>query len=68
MIEADELTFLGLLSVLDGRHYNRGIRAHKIVAEAMEPLRWATFLERNEKQHDAGSIIALATTIGPIPN
>ena len=32
-------------SVLDGRHYHRGIHAHKIVAEAMGRLRWATFLE-----------------------
>ena len=45
-------------SVLDGRHYNRGIHAHTIVAEAMRRLKWVTFRKCNEKQHDAGDIIS----------
>ena len=57
--------------VLDGRHYtcyNRRIHALKIVAEAMERLRWATFLECNEKQHDSVNIITIATTIDQFRN
>ena len=55
-------------SVLDGRHYNRGIHAHTIVAEATKCLRWATFLDCNEKQHDTVDIITLATTIDRFRN
>ena len=53
LIEADVLASGSVDSVLDGKHYNRGIHAQKIVAEAMDRLRWVTFLEWNENQHDA---------------
>ena len=57
--------------VLNGRYYtcyNRRIHALKIVLEAMERLRWSTFLKCNEKQHDAVNIITIATTIDQFRN
>ena len=69
LIEADVLLASGSVnSVLDGQHCNRGIHTQKIVAEAMERLRWVTFLEWNENQHDAVDIITLATTIEQFRN
>ncbi|XP_065185756.1 uncharacterized protein LOC135816485 [Sycon ciliatum] len=32
-------------SALDGRHYNRGMRFHKIASEALERLRWKEFVD-----------------------
>ena len=36
-------------SALDGRQYNRGVRYHKIVAEALERLRWKAFVDTTGK-------------------
>ena len=68
MIEAEVLASGSVDSVLDGQHYNRGIHAQKIVAEAMERLRWVILLEWNENQHDAVDIITLAPTIDQFRN
>ena len=32
-------------AVLDGKHYNRSIRAHKLIVEALLRVRWAAFVE-----------------------
>lgn len=34
-----------LSGVMNGHQYNRAVRAHKILAEALERLRWEAFLE-----------------------
>ena len=67
LIEADVLlASVFLNSVLDGQRCNRGVHTQKIVAEAMERLRWVTFLEWNENH--AVDIITLATTIEQFRN
>jgi len=50
LIEADVLASGSVDAVLQGRHYNRGLRVHKLVAEALERLKWEAFLDWNEKQ------------------
>ena len=44
LLEADVLASGSVDAVLDGRHYNRRLRVHKLVAEAMERLRWDAFI------------------------
>lgn len=43
IIESEILRSGSVVGVLEGRHYNRGIRVHKIVFEAMLRLRWKAF-------------------------
>jgi hypothetical protein len=72
LIEADVLASGSVDAVLGGRHYNRGMRAHKLVAEAIERLRWAAFLKWNNSQGhsvDLAPLAALAEKIrGTVDN
>lgn len=43
IIESEILGSGSVVGMLEGRHYNRGIRVHKIVFEAMLRLRWKAF-------------------------
>jgi hypothetical protein len=43
MIESEVVASGSMTGVLSGRHYNRCIRAHKIMYEAMERLRFQAF-------------------------
>ena len=43
LVESGVIASGSVAAVLDGKHYNRGIRAHKIVWEAMSRLRWRQF-------------------------
>lgn len=40
MIESEIVAIGSVKGVLSGKHYNRSIRAHKIIYEAMERLRF----------------------------
>lgn len=43
LVESGTVAPGSVAAVLDGRHYNRGVRAHKIVWEALSRLRWQQF-------------------------
>ena len=42
-IESEVIAAGSLSGVLEGKHYNRGVRAHKIVFEVLLRLRWEVF-------------------------
>ena len=45
MIESEIVASGSVKGVLTGKHYNRCIRAHKVVFEAMQRLRFLAFYE-----------------------
>lgn len=45
VIEAGIVAPGSLNGAMNGHHYNRSIRLHKCVAEAMERIRWHSFLD-----------------------
>ena len=47
LIESDILATGSVDATPDGHHYNRGVRAHKLVAEGIGRLRWAMLLQWN---------------------
>ncbi len=48
LIEANVLASGSVDAVLEGRHYNRGLRVHKLVSEALGRMRWSAFRKWNE--------------------
>lgn len=48
-----------LNGVFSGKHYNRCIRAHKLVFEAMERLRFEAFLD-TQSNAEKGEVIGFA--------
>lgn len=40
LVESGVLGSGSIAGVLEGKHYNRAVRMHKLVAEALERLRW----------------------------
>ena len=55
MIESEIVAPGSLKGVLSGKHYNRCVRAHKMIFEAMERLRFQAFEETlsNLEKNDA---------------
>ena len=45
LIESDIVAVGSVNGVMNGHHYNRSIRCHKLMAEALHVLRWDSFLE-----------------------
>ena len=45
LIEADIVIQGSIKGILSGHHYNRSIRANKMMYDALVQLRWKTFLE-----------------------
>lgn len=45
MVESDLVGANSVLSVLSGKHYNRAMRAHKVVFEAIIRMQWTSFEE-----------------------
>ena len=43
LVEADIIASGSVDAALDGKHYNRAVRAHKVVTEALQRLRWQEF-------------------------
>ena len=52
LIESDILATGSADATLNGHHYNRGIRTHKLVYEGMDRLLWEAFLQWNREQPD----------------
>ena len=53
-IESQIVTEGSISRVIDGKHYNRGVRAHKYLYEALTRLAWAEFmpwLETGDPDH-----------------
>jgi hypothetical protein len=50
LIESEVVAERSLNSVLNGHQYNRAVRAHKIVYEALSRIRFASFLETLEEE------------------
>ncbi len=44
-MEADIVAAGSINKVFEGQHWNRGVKAHRIGAEAFNRLRWMRFLE-----------------------
>ena len=59
-IEAQIVAEGSISGVIDGKHYNRGERAHKYLYEALMRLAWAEFLRRLESS-DPNHRIAVAS-------
>ena len=47
-IESQIVAEGSISGVIDGKHYNRGVRAHKYLYEALMRLAWAEFTRRLE--------------------
>ena len=47
-----------ITSVLPGKHYNRGIRTHQVVMEALFRLLWREFEKWLGQQHNLGGVLA----------
>ena len=56
-IEAGIVAEGSINGVLDGKHYNRAVRVHKYIYEALMRLVWAEFLLWKENDQEASSII-----------
>ena len=52
MIESDIVAAGSVNGVLSGKHYNRSIRAHKLIYEAMQRLRVKAFLKSLPENDD----------------
>ena len=68
MIESDILAAGSVNGILSGKHYNRSIRAHKLIYEAMQRLRVKAFLkslpENDERRCDFNSVgVALLDSV-----
>jgi hypothetical protein len=66
LIESDVLANGSVDSTLDGRHYNRGIRAHKLTVEGFGRLRWAAFLQWNDAQVPKVDMESLTGAVGKV--
>jgi hypothetical protein len=62
LVESETVAQGSLNGVFSGKHYNRCIRAHKLVFEAMERLRFEAFLD-TQSTEQKGEIIGLAKEI-----
>ena len=45
-IESQIVADCSISGVIDGKHYNRGVRAHKYLYEALMRLAWAEFTKK----------------------
>ena len=64
VVESEVLAAGSVASVLDGKHYNRGMRVHKVVWEALSRLRWRQF-ERFLEGQGHGCPIAIDSLAQP---
>ena len=62
LVESETVAQGSLNGVFSCKHYNRCIRAHKLVFEAMERLRFEAFLD-TQSTEQKGEIIGLAKEI-----
>ena len=69
IIESELVAAGSLNGVLTGHHYNRGLRAHKILYEALQQMRWQSFLTTLDSEHHAKANEAMRSlcSAGPSP-
>ena len=68
LIEADIVAPGSINGILNGHHYNRSIRANKMMYEVLVRLRWKAFLEVSSAD-ECDSVLDLAkelNEVGPI--
>ena len=66
LIESEVIAPGSLPAVLDGKHYNRSVRAHKIVFEALLRLHWEVFqnwLKTNHPEYEEKNIVAIIAEV-----
>ena len=51
LVESGVVAHGSVNAVLDGKHYNRAVRAHKVVFETVERLRFGAYLESLTEKH-----------------
>lgn len=61
-IESDVVVAGSIDGVLTGHHYNRSIRAHKLLMEALQRLRWRAYLD-TLTQEDHAAALKIATDL-----
>ena len=67
LVESEIVATGSLNGVMSGHHYNRSIRAHKLMFEALQRLRWKAFLNNinPDKQADIMKVAMLLNKTGP---
>lgn len=67
LIEAEVIAAGSINAVLTGHHYNRSMRAHKLLFEAMQRLRWKQFLQvlSTNEQEEATEVVSKLREVGP---
>jgi hypothetical protein len=63
LVESEVVACGSMNALLDGKHYNRAIRAHKLIMEAMLRLKWEYFLTWLQKHDD---LTPVAKVLQPI--
>jgi len=58
---ADVLVTGSVDGALEGRHYNRKLRVHKLVSEALGRMRWSAFRKWNENHTDPVNVYELTS-------
>jgi len=66
LMEADVLASESVDAVLEERHYNRGLRVHKLVSDALEQLRWSASRKWNEHHTDPVDVDELTSVFGDL--
>ena len=59
LIESDVIAAGSVNGVLEGKHYNRGIRMHKLVMEALFRIKWKNFGQWLTEQENSSAYISL---------
>eukprot|EP00057_Strongylocentrotus_purpuratus_P015294 XP_011669768.1 PREDICTED: uncharacterized protein LOC105440883 [Strongylocentrotus purpuratus] len=67
IIESGLIATGSVNGVLSGHHFNRSLRAHKLLCEAMERLRWLSFMKTlpDEQQEEASDVLLKMHTTFP---
>ena len=67
LVESEVVAIGSANAVVEGRHYNRALSAHKIFAEALEHLRFEAFFNSisKEKQKEISDIAKLLVAVFP---
>lgn len=56
LIESDLVAAGSIDGVISGHHYNRSIRAHKLLMEALQKLRWWAYLDTLTQEQNAAAL------------
>ena len=66
LIESEVIAPRSLPGVLDGKHYNKSVRAHKIVFEVLLRLHWELFqdwLKTNHPEYEEKNTVAIIAKV-----